>query len=463
MGVLDYIGAVFILVLIVAIGVMSGRKVKSGADFASGGGKAGKALVAGMILGTIVGGSSTVGTVQLAYTNGLSAWWFTLGAGIGCLLLGLFFVGPFRRSGCMTLMEMIQKEFGERVGMTASILCSVGIYINIISQMLSATAIVPAVFPGMGAYACLALAAGLMLVYVIFGGALGAGVIGLVKLVLLYAVMALGTVIVLSSTGLRTLYETLDKKTYFNLFSRGVWMDGGNGLSLVFGILTTQSYAQAVLAGRTDRDARVGTLVSACMIPPLGAAGILIGEFMRVHHPELASAKDAFSAFVLTYMPNGLSGIVLATMLITVVGTGAGLALGVSTIVTNDIVKHLTRRFDSPQKSLLITRLCLVAVLASVCALSTGRLGDVILTFAFMSMGLRSAVVMVPLLCALFLPGKVDRHWMLASVILGPLLVLVFGLWKVLPVDSLFVGMAAAGACGVAGYVKGKGHAQLRK
>ncbi|MBQ2218175.1 MAG: sodium:solute symporter family protein, partial [Firmicutes bacterium] len=45
------------------------------------------AIVAGVIIGTLVGGSSTVGTAQLAYTYGLSAWWFTLGAGISCLVL----------------------------------------------------------------------------------------------------------------------------------------------------------------------------------------------------------------------------------------------------------------------------------------------------------------------------------------------------------------------------------------
>ena len=39
----------------------------------------------GAIIGTLVGGSSTIATAQLAYTFGMSAWWFTLGAGIACL------------------------------------------------------------------------------------------------------------------------------------------------------------------------------------------------------------------------------------------------------------------------------------------------------------------------------------------------------------------------------------------
>ena len=48
-------------------------------------------LVLGGIVGTIVGGSSTVGTAQAAFTLGLSAWWYTLGCSIGILLFAFFF------------------------------------------------------------------------------------------------------------------------------------------------------------------------------------------------------------------------------------------------------------------------------------------------------------------------------------------------------------------------------------
>ena len=85
------LGAAVALGLITAVGIWSGRQVKSAEDFSGGSAKAGPAVVAGTIIGTLVGGSSTVGTSQLAFSFGLSAWWFTLGSGIGCLLLALFF------------------------------------------------------------------------------------------------------------------------------------------------------------------------------------------------------------------------------------------------------------------------------------------------------------------------------------------------------------------------------------
>ncbi|MGL5694605.1 MAG: hypothetical protein ACRCXA_11045, partial [Peptostreptococcaceae bacterium] len=82
-----YVGAILILVLITGVGIYSGKKVKSAGDFAVGGRQAGAGIIAGSIIGTLVGGASTIGTAQLAYTYGFSAWWFTLGGGIGCLIL----------------------------------------------------------------------------------------------------------------------------------------------------------------------------------------------------------------------------------------------------------------------------------------------------------------------------------------------------------------------------------------
>ena len=83
------IGFVAVLVVIAAIGWWSGRKVKTEEDFAAGSGKAGTLIVTGTIMGTLVSGQATLGTAQLAFSFGISAWWFTLGSGIGCLVLAL--------------------------------------------------------------------------------------------------------------------------------------------------------------------------------------------------------------------------------------------------------------------------------------------------------------------------------------------------------------------------------------
>ena len=66
------IGIVITIITLVVVSVLSGKMAKSKKG-------ANSFVVAGAIMGTLVGGSSTIGTAQLAYQYGMSAWWFTLG------------------------------------------------------------------------------------------------------------------------------------------------------------------------------------------------------------------------------------------------------------------------------------------------------------------------------------------------------------------------------------------------
>ena len=445
MDFLLYIGLFVTLGLIVGLSVWSGTRVKGGQ------GQLSAPVVAGVIMGTLVGGSSSVGTAQLAYSYGMSAWWFTLGAGLACLVLALVYAKPLRRAGCPTLVGIITGEFGPKAGILASVLSAGGTFINIISQLISATAVIAVVAPTLGTEVAVAISAVFMILYVIFGGTKGTGIVGIVKMVLLYvAILACGILVlgkVGGLSGFAGMVEKIPANTrFFSLFARGVGTDGGACLSLILGVLTTQTYAQGVLSAKSDRAGVTGALVSAFLIPPIGIGGILVGLYMRANgalYPGL-TAKTALTTFVTTHMHPLLAGVILGGLFIAVVGTGAGLALGISSVINNDIVKKLTHRFDDGKKTTALSRIWIVAVLVGAGLLSCGALGDTILQFAFMSMGLRGAVIFGPLLCALWLPGRIDRRFALAAIVLGPLAVLVFGLWKVLPFDSLFAGIGIA-------------------
>ena len=91
------------LVCVIGIGIYSSRSVRSAAGYSVGGRSAGAPLVAGSIAGTVVGGGATVGTAQLAYHFGLSAWWFTLGSGIAFIIMGLFYAKKMRGTGLETI------------------------------------------------------------------------------------------------------------------------------------------------------------------------------------------------------------------------------------------------------------------------------------------------------------------------------------------------------------------------
>ena len=441
-----FIGISISLLSILALSIYSGKFAKNNQGARSW-------IVAGIIMGTLVGGSSTVGTAQLAYHYGMSAWWFTLGSGIACLILALVYVKPLRNSKCGTLTAIIRQEYGPGCGMAASILSSFGSFINIISQLIAATAIIAVIFPTLSLPVSLLITAVFMVLYIIFGGTKGSGIVGTLKMVLLYITMLAGGAIVLSlckgPAGFLDLVSSIENPEnvhFYSVFARGAGTDLGACLSLVLGVLTTQTYAQAIFIADDTAQARKGALLSAILIPPVGIGGILVGLYMRAVHPGIV-AKTALTLFVTEYMPPLVGGLVLGALFIAVVGTGAGLALGVATVLKKDILPSLLPSVKKKTYGDLWEKVLIVLTLFLAVLLSMGSLGDMILSFAFLSMGLRGATIFLPLCCTFWLPGKVDRRYTLVSILCGPLVVLLFGLWDVLPFDPLFAGVLAS--CGI--------------
>lgn len=443
------IGFTVTLICIAFTGVYSGRQIKNESDFTTGGGKTSSLIIIGAIIGTLVGGASTVGTAQLAYTFGFSAIWFTLGGSIGCLVMAIFFTKPLRNSGCRTIQQTISEEYGRLPGFLSSLLGSLGIFINIVAQILSAMALLKSMTP-LPPIVCAIISIGLMASYVIFGGVLGAGVVGVAKTVLLYvSVISGGMLAIFLSGGLSVIVESLPKAQYFSLFARGVGKDLGAGLSLVFGVLSTQTYIQAVLSGRNDKTAVKGALLSSLLIPPIGVGGVFIGMFMKLNYPSIDAAQ-AFPIFVINHMPALFGGLVLATLLIAIVGTGAGLSLGISTIINNDIINSFFK--VDAKKNLLLTRLTIVIILSIALVFTTGSLQSVILQWSFMSMGLRAAVSFFPMFGALFLPRRISPKLVIASIIVSPISILISQIFFDFNFDTLFIGLGCSFILMLCGY-----------
>lgn len=490
------LGIILSVVLIEVVGILSSRKVKTAADFSHAGGKAGTWVVCGTIMGTLIGGQSTVGTAQLAFTYGLSAWWFTLGAALGCVFLAIGYVVPLRRSDCTTLLEVVSKEYGKKAEVLGSVLCSIGMFVSVVAQILSASALLMTLFP-MKFYLAAALSCLIMMAYVVFGGLWSAGIGGIVKLILLCVSSLAGGIIVLSLTdgyhGLMTSIEemifaiktlqfdqtpqsdvsTFVAKQYNNLLSRGAGKDIGSCLSVILGVLATQSYAQGIWAAKTDSVARKGAMISAVLTIPIGAACVLIGLYMRGHYvtmeevetlavvgeslPEdvgvMATTAQAFPLFITHHIPEFLGGIVLGTLLITIIIGGSGLTLGASTILVRDVFTKINPSLNESSRNLRVSRMTIVGILLLSVVFAATFSGSFINDLGFLSMGLRATAVFIPLTLALFFSRRIKSQWILISIISGTTALIIAQFIK-LPVDGIFVGLGVGAICCLVGVRK---------
>ena len=489
------IGILLTIGLILAASFLSGRKVKDAKAFTTGG-KAGSWMVCGALMGTLMGGQCTVGTAQLAFNFGLSAWWFTIGAALGAVVLALFYAAPIRRSGCSTLLEIVARQYGHKAETVGSLLFLIGIFISIVAQVITSSALIGSLFHLPMLWAAL-IGAVLIMLLVLFGGIKSAGAAGIIKLVLLYiSSLAAGVVVWRMAggfsgvgRGIDTIYalpsiaeengiadiESIHHR-YGSLFGRGVMKNLGGCLSIILGVVSTQTYAQSIWSAATTPKARRGALYCAFLIPLIGAACTLVGMYMRGHYVTAAelttlqaageslpdgigvieNSAQTFPAFILQHMPAWIGGIMLGTLLINILGCASGLSLGAATILVRDVIQNLmnlrkqsSKASTSPQLSILNfqfsiltqTRLAIVVILLLAAGAANLFRGTFINDLGFLSLGLRAVALLFPLSFALWLPGRFRPRSILVSMAVGTAAMLLAKALA-LPADPVYYGLA---------------------
>ena len=391
-------GVVAVTLLIALTAVVSGWRVRATGDFTVVGRRASWPVVSGIIVGALVGGSSTVGTAQAAFVYGLPAWWFTLGAGIGCIVLATLFAKPMRSSGAETLPQYLVGTFGTPIRPLVAVSDSIGIFLTIPGQAASAITLLT-VLLHWPLLPVLVLVSLLMIAYVFMGGAISAGVAGFAKLLISFAaLLVFGVTAIAIGGGFSAFHAALPAK-YFDLFGNGFWIDTGNGLGIVFGVLTTQVYVQAVLSGRDVRQSRIGCVVAGIGTTLFGLGGVAVGMFMRIHEPNIAP-DQALPLFAAHYFSPLLGGIMLGAILITVITCAGGLALGIATMITRDLYQHYFRPQLSNREGILVARITIVAMVVLGVGIGGSDVLKLIISYSFLAFAFRADAMLIPVIVA---------------------------------------------------------------
>ncbi len=377
--------------------------------------------VSWVIIGTLVGGISTIGTVQTAYTHGISACIFTFGSSISCFLLGCFFAKALREEGVVTVSEYLGKYFGQRFRYYSSALSSTGMFIHVVGQFLASIAILQSVF-GFGDLLSVVFTMILIGVFVVTGGISGAGLIGRIKFFMLYLIMAISAALALfKGGGLQQIISQLPHDAnMLNFTGYGIKSAVIDIFSMVVGVLSTQIYLQAIFSAKDVQQARNGAFLSAVVIPPIGVLGIIVGLYLRANFPEVAdNAAQALPFFFFQSFPPVIAAFFAAGLLLIVLGTGAGLVLGVTTNIYCDFLSSpqgFLKKIPAVRQLRAITSL--VLLLASILVF-TG-LDSTILKWSYMSMGLRGSAVFAGLFILVFFKKYYQSRWILIMLYMIP-------------------------------------------
>ena len=242
-----------------------------------------------LMMSEFVGAKSTIGTAQEAFSSGFAAAWSVLGASIGFLLFGFFFVRRLYGSGEYTISAAIAQKYGRSTMLTVSLIMIYALLLVNVGNYISGAAAIATVMK-VSLPQAMVLIAFVSTFYYVFGGLKGVAYVT----VLHSGIKLVGVAIILgvalyATGGIAPMVQALPPK-YFT------W-DGAIGgttivawtIGTVGAIFSTQFIMQAISSCKDANQARRASFYSAALCLPLGLALALIGVAAKMVHPDVNS------------------------------------------------------------------------------------------------------------------------------------------------------------------------------
>lgn len=363
---------------------------------------AGRRLGPGMYLGTlsavVLGGASTVGTVKLGYTYGLSGLWLCASLGLGLIVLSLILAKPLMKLKLYTVTQVLERRYTPAAKLISSIIMFAYDLMLAVTSTIGIGTVLSVIF-GMPAWQAVVIGGIVVVIYSTIGGMWSLTLTDIVQ----FLIMTVGMVALLlpltfhSVGGWDALLEKAPEAS-FSLTAIG-WDTIITYFIIYFlGILIGQDIWQRVFTARTSGVARSAGTFAGIYCILYGMIGALVGIAASILLPNLDDANNAFAAIAQLALPDGIRGLIIAAAMAAMMSTSSAGMLASSTLLTQDILPALRggREFDDVK----INRLCtgLIGVVSVIIAINVS---DVIgaLTVAY---NLLVGGMLIPMLGALF-------------------------------------------------------------
>lgn len=392
-------------------------------------------VAAALLAGLAVGGASTIGVAERAYTVGISAGWYNAAWAAGAMVLGLFTARRYRALEVTTLPELFERHYSTS-GRVIGVIGQIVIQIVITSlQYVAGGAILHALLPGV-----FTVFTGMLVTAVVFvsialvGGFWAAGLTNVINVAVIYVGITLGAALAVSDIGgWGELMSSLPAgHAGLDLFAIGPGLIVAWFLVMITMAHSTQSVIQIGFAARDADSAARGYLWGALLILPVGFLSAVLGLVAAAQHPGIVPA-EALPRVVLE-LPPVAAGLILAGLWAADVSTASALLMGSATLVCSDIIKRFVAPDLDPSREQHVGRITIAGLSVLTFGLALQISG--ILNMLLVGLTLSTAYTLLVLM-TLFWPAVCRRgsaSWTLATTMLA---LVVWQMappsWRVLP------------------------------
>lgn len=419
---------VLYMILMLAIGYYSSKKIESNTDFMVAGRRLGPLLMAGTLAATEIGGGSSLGVVANAYGPwGMSAAWYIIAMGIAFMIL-IPLAPKFRGSQVKTVPEYFRRRYDKFSGGFSGIIMLMAL-IGLTAGQFKASASILEVMLGIDYTTSLIIVTVVITVYAVMGGLWSVTLTDFIQVFLIVIGMVIAIPFALKlAGGWDTIRSTVPAEHFSLTKGIGGW---GQIAGFVVMYVATFSVGQEAVsryyAARDGKAAVQGTIIAAIINFVFAFIPVILGlAMLSLFNQNLLDSsvvgalanntRYALPVLAVSAMPAVVTGILFAGIISATMSSADSDLLGAGSIFSNDIYKIFIRKGASDKEVMKVTKITMVIV--ALFSLVTALYANNILTLLAFSFTLRAAGTFIPYVMGHFWK-KSSSAGSIASILIG--------------------------------------------
>ena len=419
MNILDYMGMGSVFVIIIIIGFISMRKIKSVEDFLLAGKGLNRKQATLSLIASEFGGGGLVGATAAIYTMGLAGVWWNWSAVIPFILVGIFIAPRLRELELVTVPEYFEKRYDKKSRLFSTIM-QIAATVPGITAQLTVAAVAIVTVTGWSYTTALAIVTIFVILYTVSGGLVAD--VANDNFLFFVIVISLALTLGFSTVELGGLERIADRvpEGFLDLGHIGFWEPFSWMLLCLFDYATSQYIVQRAFSARDPKTARFAFLFTGIAFLFMGGAVAFIGLNSFVLMPGIDDPNQAYAVLAGTYLPKGLAGIALGGIVAAALSTVDSSLMSTSTLFVNDIYKAYIHKKSSDKEELFVSRI--VIIVSTLVSIVIANFMNNIIDLIYISGLFYGAAVFFPLILGMFsrkISSRAGFAAMVAAVIAG--------------------------------------------
>lgn len=398
--------------ILVTVGFIATKRVKSASDFFVAGRKLGPALLFTTLIAPNIGAGSTVGVAGVGYKFGISAWWWIASSAVGSVILA-FIVGPTiwqvaKKYNLYTLGDYLEHRYNKNFRGLISLMIAIGTLAIFAGQLMGIAWILTAV-AGTSKTVGVLIGAIVVILYFGAGGLLSAAFVNIIQIIVKFVGFLLAVPFALQYIGGWNGLSTLATQNFADVNKAEAYMSfDGMGISMIIGyflMLTPSFFISPGLIGKIygAKDAatvQLGAALNALVQFIFAIVPVLLGMCAFAAFPNLTERELALPIVMKEFMPFWASAFALAAIFSAEVSAADAVLYMITTSLTKDLYKTFIRPDISDDGLLKMSRA--VTLTAGVLGIGIALILPNIITALSIFYSLMSVSLTAPLLFGLF-------------------------------------------------------------